>query len=468
MEIGIISINSHTKVLNPASPLHSYVFQQFLKQNGYDSTIIDYKPIYYGSSDVAVREPLIWRAQRPGENLEKHAEDLRRWAQLYEARKVRFDKFKEFVDTYYKQTDKCYTPQLLDEEDPGFDTYMCVTDIIWKNNPVNGFDPGFTLASKCMEGKKKVAYAASRGAQKYTPEREPILLSRMADFDFISVRESSFKAYIDEVLDKEVPVVADPVFLQPKEFYEDLAKEPDYVPENGYVLFYLAMNQNKKLLKLAKAYAAAKGLELIELSEYPDDAYLPEGSEPHKVIYDIGPDEWLWYLLHADMTFTNSFHACVLSILGHRQFISGFRGGDKVDLLLDRFGLLWRKVQSDNLEDLGDLPPINFDEVQPKVDAYVAESAEWVLNALKHLETHEHEPMLTPEELDARQAALQARIDAERKAIEDAIRAKEEEKARIAAEKEAARLAEERKLKVRIRHFLGRIRRALIRFLESI
>ncbi len=307
MKLGIISINSHTKVLNPASPLHSYVFQQFLKKNGYDSTIIDYKPVYYGSSDVAVREPLLWRAQRPGEDLKKHAEDLRRWSLLYEDRKVRFDKFKEFVDTHYVQTDKCYNSKLLDEEDPGFDCYLCVTDIIWKDNPVNGFDKGYTLASKCMDGKKKIAYTASRGAQKYHPEREQMLLERVADFDFISVRETSFKEYLEELLDKEVPVLCDPIFLMGKDFYEDLAKQPDYVPEKDFVVIYLAMNQNNKLVKLASDYAEKHGLELIELSEYPDDANIPEGTH-HKVIYDIGPDEWLWYLFHSKINFTNSFH----------------------------------------------------------------------------------------------------------------------------------------------------------------
>jgi len=49
MNIGIISINAHTKVLNFASPLHSYAFQKFLEMHGYEDTvIIDYKPVYYG------------------------------------------------------------------------------------------------------------------------------------------------------------------------------------------------------------------------------------------------------------------------------------------------------------------------------------------------------------------------------------------------------------------------------------
>ena len=59
MKIGIISINAHTKVLNFASPLHSYAFQQFLKMHGYDSVIIDYKPNYYGQYNP--RHPLFYQ-----------------------------------------------------------------------------------------------------------------------------------------------------------------------------------------------------------------------------------------------------------------------------------------------------------------------------------------------------------------------------------------------------------------------
>ena len=227
------------------------------------------------------------------------------------------------------------------------------------------------------------------------------------------------------------------------------------------------MNQNKKLLKLAADYAADNGLELIELSEYPDNASFPEGTS-HKVIYDIGVEEWLWYLLHSDMTFTNSFHACVLSMIGQKQFVSGFRGGDKVDLLLERFGLLYRKVTSDSLQDLEGMAPIDYSVVSPKVEAYAQAGADWVLNALKDVEEREHQPILDEVKLQERMNALNARIAADKAAEEKAKEEKDAEAARKAAEKEAARLKEERKLKTRIRHLLGRIRRALIRFLESI
>jgi hypothetical protein len=42
MKIGLISINTHTRVLNFASPIHTVAFQHFLEEHGIETTIIDY------------------------------------------------------------------------------------------------------------------------------------------------------------------------------------------------------------------------------------------------------------------------------------------------------------------------------------------------------------------------------------------------------------------------------------------
>ena len=52
MKIGIISINMYSKYLNFACPLHTFAFQQFLLKNGFDVTVIDYKPIYFNNFDM--------------------------------------------------------------------------------------------------------------------------------------------------------------------------------------------------------------------------------------------------------------------------------------------------------------------------------------------------------------------------------------------------------------------------------
>lgn len=44
MKIGLISINFYAKALNSACSIHTWAFQQFLKSNGIDGTVIDYLP----------------------------------------------------------------------------------------------------------------------------------------------------------------------------------------------------------------------------------------------------------------------------------------------------------------------------------------------------------------------------------------------------------------------------------------
>ena len=385
MKIALISINAHTKVLNPASPLHTVAFQQFLKQNGIESTIIDYKPVYYGKFDV--RHPLFYYIDHPDSDPKMQNHLLKKWKRLFYEREKRFDRFEEFIEKYYERTDRCYTAKILEDTDPGFDCYICVTDVIWKYNPNNGFDRGFLLACKQMDGKKKIAYAASRGAKGYTNDQAKQFFDYISDIDYISVREKSLQNYIEENSDLPVAHVLDPVFLQEKEFYTDMALLPK--EQKKYILIYLAMEKTDDLVKTAVAYAKKHDYAVIELSEYPDHEKLADGTD-YKVVYDIGVEEWLGYLLNAEYIFTNSFHACCFSIIFQKQFFVGARAGDKIDSVLDLFKLSGRRVKGYNPELAESLTDIDFTETEQLRKEYIKSSSDFILNAIRDLETKEH------------------------------------------------------------------------------
>ncbi len=385
MKIAIISINAHTKVLNPASPLHTVCFQQFLKQNGIESTIVDYKPVYYGKFDP--RHPLFYQIDYPDSDATIQKNILKKWRTLFYEREKRFDRFEEFIEKYYERTDKCYTAKILEKEDPGFDCYICVTDVIWKYNPNNGFDRGFFLACKQMDGKKKIAYAASKGANPYTTEQAKEFFDYVSDIDYISVREKSLQNYIQENSKLEVTHVLDPVFLQEKEFYDEMAILPK---EKKYILIYLAMEKADNLVRTAVAYAKKHGYDVIELSEYPDHVDLADGVN-YKLVYDIGVEEWLGYMMNAEYIFTNSFHACCFSIIFHKQFFVGARAGDKIDSVLELFGLEGRRVKGYAPELAESLADIDFTETEVLRKQYVKSSSDFILGAIRDLETKEHE-----------------------------------------------------------------------------
>lgn len=382
MKVGIISINAHTKVLNFASPLHSYAFQQFLLQNGVESVIIDYKPNYYGQFNP--RHPYFYYRKHPVKNKKKQKAIEHKWLKLFLARQKRFDKFQNFIDKYYVTTDKCYNHQLLDTEDLGLDCYICATDVIWKCNKNAGFDRGFFLACDSMKGKYKIAYAASRGpVVELAEDKEKLFLEYISEFQHISVREESLGNYIESISDIKVTHVLDPVLLHEKEFYEPIIKRPNR--KKGYVLLYVVMESAVPLIELAVAFAEKNGLEVIELSENMADAKIPAGTH-HKVVYDIGIEEWLGYMDEAEYIFTNSFHATCFSILFHKQFFVGKRNGDKILSVMEMFGLSDRKYE-DCFEGSDCIAKeIDFGPVDVLRREYMQKSSDFILSALEDAE----------------------------------------------------------------------------------
>lgn len=376
MKIGIISINAHTKVLNFASPLHSYAFWSFLNEHGIESEIIDYKPVYYGKFDP--RHPLFYYIDHPRADAKEQQRTLKKWKNLFWEREKRYDRFEEFINKYYVKTNICYTAKSMETKDPGYDCYICATDVIWKWNPNNGFDKGFLLACKCMEGKHKIAYAASRGATTFSPEQEQQFQSYINDIDFISVREKSLQEYCQKLTDKPVTHVLDPVFLKDRKFYEQLAIPPK---ERGYVLIYVVMEKAKSLVTTAVNFAKKHNLKVIELGEDLENRTIPKGTS-HDVIYDIGIEEWLGYIQHADYIFTNSFHACCFSVIFQKEFWAGKRSGDKIDSILKLMDLENRRVGTDCEDGAFTYQPIPWERVYALYDQYRRDSEEFILHAI--------------------------------------------------------------------------------------
>ncbi len=353
MKIGLIGINMYSKYLNFACGLHVWAFQQFLLQHGIEAVIVDYKPVYFDNFDL--RCPLKYyrrklrkkkreialteeEQEQKKQSLDNLREITNQWKALREEREVRYDKFQAFIDTHYRKTEEEYDSDLLEIKDPGFDCYICVTDVIWKTLPSYMYDRGFFLASKAMEGKAKISYAVSRGVPKpYTQEQKDLFFYYVNDIDDISVREKSLKDFLEENSPKKAELVLDPVLLQDKAFWQRFSVKPE---EQGYVLLYYVMEQAADTIKRAVEYAKKHDLPIVELSDRPiKGGRIKDEGVKHIAKYDIGMEEWLGYIEHADCIFTNSFHGCCFSIVFEKLFYVGRRKGDKVTNILQTFGL---------------------------------------------------------------------------------------------------------------------------------
>ncbi|WP_035764528.1 polysaccharide pyruvyl transferase family protein [Butyrivibrio sp. NC2002] len=391
MKIGILSVNIHSTTLSYGSMLHSYAFQKFLDKNHIDSDVIEYKPAYFGDFDE--KHPLFSYVSNPIADENAQRERLIKWRELFYEREKRYDKFQSFAQRY-KKTEKCYDQQLLDETDLGYDCYICASDVIWKYNQKVGFDRGFYLACKSMQGKKKIAYAASKGSPKhFNLKAEEDFIKWISDFDAISVRQQTLKEYIKEKVNLDVLRVVDPVFLMDASFYEKLEIKPKDAPENGFLVVCLAMDNNDELVQTALKYGKDHNLSVIELSVEIQHRNF-EADVPYKVIYDAGVEEWLWYLHNAEIVFTNSFHAASMSIIYNTQFFAGGRGGGKIEEILDMFGLGDRWLLPGKFDDYNK-PNINYDAVNILVNEAVTKSSDFLLTTIKNLENSAHKSVIS-------------------------------------------------------------------------
>lgn len=400
MKIGLIGINRYAGFLNFACNLHAYAFQQHLMKLGYDATFIDYKPIYH--EGINLRDPasfieakyrstISMKARTPEEAKQRNAvakkiaEIAMGYRALTEDRKVRYDKFEEFISQHLNFTDTVFDSDLLEVEDPGMDCYICVTDVIWQPwLPDYSFDRGFILGSKAFDGKPKIAYAPSRGAQPdFDSDTAEIFFDYLDDIDAISARERDFSQYIEHHTGRTIPTVVDPVLLHEKSFWEKIAVPPR---ERKYLLLYYVMERSADTISKAVEYAKAHDLTIVELSDRP----LPYGkvNDPdirHIPRYDVSAEEWLGYIANATAVFTNSFHGCCFSLIFETLFFVGKRNGNKVPNFLAEFGLTSQRfAPEDEVENFN--ASIDFNEAKAKVQERRAQSEEFLLTALQHAE----------------------------------------------------------------------------------
>lgn len=389
MKVGIISINMYSKYLNFACPLHTFAFQQFLLQHQIEATVINYQPIYFNGFDM-IHPYLYYKNQlkilkkKSPENIKKigdYKKKAKAWKKIYKEREIRYEKFQNFIDKYYKKTKVCYNSASLEVSSLDFDCYICATDVIWKKEPHEGFDRGFFLGSTCMEKKLKISYAASRGVHfAKTDEEKEEFFQYIKDIDEISVREESLKNYIEENTNKKATVVLDPVLLHPQKFWNKYVTPPK---EEHYLLLYYVVEKATDTIEQAIQFARKNHLKIIEITDRPlKHGRIPKNaSVKHQYIYDIGLEEWLGYIKYADYIFTNSFHGCCFSLLFEKNFYVGKRNGDKVTHLLDMFSLSDRYFNH-NFNILNHNPSIDYSKVNEKMEKYRKSSCQFLLNAI--------------------------------------------------------------------------------------
>ena len=227
-------------------------------------------------------------------------------------KKTKFDKFENFVCEYIDLTRRYESLRELAEDLMEMDIAVTGSDQVFNPKRISDERRAFYL-DFIGDDVKKISYAASFGLSKIPDERKEEIKEYLNKFEHISVREDSGMQIVEELSRKKAVVVLDPVFLNNKGFWTDTSKEYP-LPFKNYLLYYRLLG-SKKSDQYAKKIAKEKGLKLVTIN----DSYLrmPLG----KVLWDVGPREFLWLYANSDFVVTDSFHGVAFSLIFEKQLV---------------------------------------------------------------------------------------------------------------------------------------------------
>lgn len=350
---------------NYGTLLQAYALQYYLKNKGYNNAILNDKTI--------IPKPSKKKAL------------IRRIALFIIRKRKIFNKIKLKNDALFEQFKRRYIQVDYNVEDllgieQRYDTFICGSDQIWNPFSLDNPNAGFYFAS--FTTKKKIAYAPSFGVSEIPRQYNARLEDFTIEFAFLSAREKQGVDILHELTGKEVVRVVDPTLLLDKEQWNMLLPQKSPCKEK-YILAYF-LTPNAVFLNSAKEYAKRRGLKLKMF--FTDKNYY--GYDCDLII--AGPIEFLHYVRHAEILFTDSFHGSIFASIFHIQFFTfrRFKQTDKsqnsrVENLLEMMGISERLLSEDSCDQINKLLDIDFTLVDDNLAPFIRKSKEYLEKALQ-------------------------------------------------------------------------------------
>ncbi len=374
MNVAILSINLHTRMLNYGAVLHSWFFQQLMlrRPDVGRCDVIDYVPLVLVNQKKLLYTLTRRSFKTPGTFFRDLAMNL--------ALVRRSGRFQRFIDREMRCTPERYTFERLKDAHLPYDTVVFESDVIWSPSYFGGqFDPAFFGAIGSMQSMRKIAFAASMGNAHLTEAQKEECSALMRHLDAISMRETYASELIRTLTHKPVMDVVDPVLLaEPSDFDAITSKR---LVKRDYLLIYFPIKPNNGVIRLAHQYAKQRGLKVVEVSCQPLHAIR------NKTYAAAGIEDFLSLIRNASVVFCNSLHGSCLSLLFHREFYAFDRnGGEKYRNLCRKFVLEDRFVE---VKRFVEARPIDWPHIDSLREKFRSESLEWLDRELKNEHTYQ-------------------------------------------------------------------------------
>lgn len=376
MRIGILTLPLHT---NYGGILQAYALQTVLERMGHEVVVFD-SPLRKFKLPIW-KKPLCYSKRI----IKKYI--LQDSSTLINKEKIDFEKecyFRKntqpFINTHIH---RYVVRKLEDIKEDDIDAIVVGSDQIWRmlyfksmwftKRAANAF-----LAFTVGWNIKRIAYAASFGNNNpEIPEGEiEDCKQAISKFDAVSVREKNGVKICKDLFGIDAKWVLDPTMLLQLSDYIKLIGNKKDENSHGMLMSYV-LDEYPEVAELRSKIAKEKNLK-VNISNVADN-----GSDKSGVLPQPPVEHWLQSFLDADYIINDSFHACVFSILFHKQFTvygNKDRGMERFTSLLSMFGLEDRLVT--NVNEYKPLPDIDYTKVDKILNEKRKEAVVFLKNNL--------------------------------------------------------------------------------------
>ena len=361
-KLGILTFH---RANNFGAALQAYAMKRVCENLGYEVYFIRYSGYDVPERHNPIRDFLHTKDKLSGLFI------LVRALMSYFGDVKRLKEFERFREKYFQETVFCHS---VDEIAAlGFDAYIAGSDQIWNDCITGGkLDSGFFLNFGSTAS--KIVYAASSQDVPFPAKKErelkKLLLSTNAA---VTIRESSLSEYCSSLTGVEYPIVLDPTLLAGRSVMEEISIKKKSKHGTFILLYQIDANPNSDVS--VKTIEKRFGQACFTMT-------VPRLGSIHGRKGDIGPEQFLFYLKHAEFLVTNSFHGVALSLLYNKQFYVYENGGvmSRIDDLLSLVGLTDRKIAM--VADIDLNKKINYDQVNQKLAMEREHSLQYLQSAL--------------------------------------------------------------------------------------
>lgn len=322
MRIGILTLPLHT---NYGGILQAYALQTVLERMGHEVVVLqksNYRkePSYIEIISRIFQKKVLHKkihvfAERDNN---KYVDSITTYIWPFVKKHIRMREFSGYGE--------------LKEDD--YDAIIVGSDQIWRPEYARSKDEDMTNAFLAfIKGKsmKRISYAASFGKdnlEEFTPDEIVKCGNLLKQFDAVSVREDSGIALCKQYFNTTAKQMLDPTLLLSADDYRKLFRSTE-TKTDGLLCYVL--DKSLEVDKLIDKVAHEKNLSPFFVNDNTDYTSVQPPVE-----------KWLEGFHKAGFVITDSFHACVFSIIFHKPFIvigNANRGMARFESLVKQFVL---------------------------------------------------------------------------------------------------------------------------------